>query len=49
MELNIRIGFWTLKIKCTQYGLDEQATFNNARAILFFEIGQSAQQFSIRI
>jgi hypothetical protein len=28
MEVNIYIGFWTLKMKCTQYGLYGQAAFN---------------------
>ena len=28
MNWNIYIGFWTLKMKCTQYGLYEQAAFN---------------------
>jgi hypothetical protein len=31
MKVNIYIGFWTLKIKFTQYGLYEQAAFKNAR------------------
>jgi hypothetical protein len=31
MEVNIYIGFWTLKPKCTQYGLYGRATFKNAR------------------
>ena len=30
MTVNIYIGFWTLKTKCTQYGLYGQATFKNA-------------------
>ena len=34
MEVNIHIGFWTLKMKCTQYGLYEQAAFKNARVKL---------------
>jgi hypothetical protein len=38
------IGFWTLKMKCTQYGLYGQAAFKNARAILFFEFGRSRQE-----
>jgi hypothetical protein len=48
MKVNIYIGFWTLKMKCTQYGLYGQAAFKNARAVLFFE-GWSGQQVSIRI
>ena len=43
------IGFWTLKMKCTQYGVYGQVAFKNANAILFFEIGRSGQQFSIDI
>jgi hypothetical protein len=31
MEMNTYIGFWTLKMKCTQYGLYGQMTFKNAR------------------
>jgi hypothetical protein len=30
-----------LKMKCTPYGLYEQATFKNARAILVFEVGRN--------
>ena len=31
MEVSIYIGFWTLKIKCTQNELYGQAAFKNAR------------------
>ena len=31
MEVNIYIGFWTMKMKCTQYGLSETMTFKDAR------------------
>ena len=31
MKVNIYIGFWTLKMKCTQYGLYGQVAFKNAR------------------
>ena len=31
------IKFWALKTKCTQYGLQRQATFKNVRTILFFQ------------
>ena len=34
MEVNICIGFWTLKMKCTQYGLYGQAAFKDARVML---------------
>jgi hypothetical protein len=33
MEVSIYIEFWTLEMKCTQYGLYGQATFKNASAI----------------
>ena len=39
----IYIGFWTLKVKCIQYGLYGQAAFKNARAILFFKVGWGGQ------
>ena len=29
MEVNMYIGCWTLKMKCTQYGLHGQAAFKN--------------------
>ena len=44
MEVNIYIGLWTLKMKCTQFGLYRQATFKNVRAILFSEVGQNMQE-----
>ena len=31
------IEFWTFKVKCTQYGICEQAVFQNARAICFWK------------
>ena len=45
--MNTYIGFWTLKVKCTQYGFFEQATFKNAREI-FFEVERD-QKFSTKI
>ena len=39
---HIYSGFWTLKMKCTRYGLYGQVAFKNARVILFLEIGQGA-------
>ena len=41
MEVNIYIGSWTLKMKCTNYELYGQKAFKNARAILFFKVGRS--------
>ena len=38
MEVDIFIGFWTLKMKYIQYVLNGQAAFKNARAILFLEV-----------
>ena len=37
MEVNIYIGFWTLEMKCTQYGICGKVAFKNARAMVFFE------------
>ena len=31
MEVNIYIGFWTLKMKCTQYGLYGQVAFQECK------------------
>ena len=36
-------------MKCTQYGLHEQAAYKNARAILFLKVGQNGQQLSIGV
>ena len=41
MEVNVYIGFWTLKMKCTLFGLYGQVAFKNARALLFFEVWRS--------
>ena len=50
MKVNIYIETWTLKMKCTQYTrLYRQAVSQNARAILYFEVKWSRQQFSTDI
>ena len=36
---HIHIGFETLKVKCTQYGICSQAAFKNARAIFILFSG----------
>jgi hypothetical protein len=41
----IYIGFETLKVKCTQYGICSEAAFKNARTI-FFVFGQDGHLFS---
>jgi hypothetical protein len=46
MEVHIHIGFETLKVKCTRYGICSQATFKNARAMFFFVFGRGRQLFS---
>jgi hypothetical protein len=46
VEVNIQIGFWTLKVKCTQYGFCGQAAFKNARGFFFIEVERGRQQFS---
>ena len=35
MEVYIYIGIWTLKVKCTQYGICGKVAFKNARAMVF--------------
>jgi hypothetical protein len=41
--VHIYIGFETLKVKCTQYGICSQATFKNARTMFF---GRGRRLFS---
>jgi hypothetical protein len=41
----IYIGFETLKVKCTQYGICSQAAFKNARAIFFWFSGGAGIRF----
>jgi hypothetical protein len=43
---HIYIGFETLKVKCTQYGICSQAAFKNTRAIFIFIFGQDGHLFS---
>jgi hypothetical protein len=45
VEVHIYIGFETLKVKCTQYGICSQTTFKNAR-VIFFVFGRGGQLFS---
>jgi hypothetical protein len=42
MKLNIYIyiGFWTLEMKCTQYGICGEVAFKNARAMVVLELGK---------
>ena len=46
---HIYVGLWTLKVKCTQYGICGYTTFKNARAMVSFEVGGvgTGQKFSI--
>ena len=39
------MGFETLKVKCTQYGICSQAAFKNARAMLFLKLGGTDSTF----
>src|ERR1700737_3644089 len=39
MEVNIYIGFETLKMKCTQYGICGQVAFKNASTLVFSKSG----------
>ena len=45
MAVHIYIGFWTLKVKCTQYEICSQAAFKNARAIFFSKFGGAGNNF----
>ena len=46
MKVNIYIGFWTLEMKCTQYGICGEVAFKNARAMIFLKVGRGGQRFS---
>ena len=48
MKVNIYIGFWTLEIKYTQYGISGEVAFKDARALIFLIVGQGGQKFSGR-
>ena len=43
--MRIHVGFWTLKVNCTQYGFLRQAAFKNARAMYFFETKRGGNRF----
>jgi hypothetical protein len=43
--VHIYIGFETLKVKCTQYGICSQAAFKNARAMFFLLSGGAGSYF----
>src|ERR1700737_2020045 len=45
MKVNIYIGFETLKMKCTQYGICGQVAFKNATTIVFSKSGRRAAVF----
>src|ERR1700738_720627 len=44
-EVNIYIGFETLKMKCTQYGICGQVGFKNASTLVFSKSGGRAAVF----
>jgi hypothetical protein len=46
MEVIMYIEFWTLEMKCTQYGICEEVAFKNARATIFLEVGQGKSRKS---
>jgi hypothetical protein len=43
--VHIYIGFESLKVKCTQYGIYSQAAFKNARAMFFSKLGEAGSNF----
>ena len=47
LEVHIYIGFKTLKVKCIQYGICDQAAFKNARAIFFSKLGGAGNMFRL--
>ena len=44
MEVNMYIGFWTLKMKCTHYGLYEQTAFKQGQ-LYFSKSGGAGNNF----
>ena len=47
MEVNIYSRFWTLKMKCTQYGICGWVAFQECKDHGFFEIGWGGYQFLV--
>ena len=45
MKVNTYIGFWTLNVKCTQYGICGKVAVNNARAMVFSKLAEAATSF----
>ena len=45
MEVNIYVGFWTLKVKCTQCVTCGQVAFKNTRAMVFPKPGGTGRSF----
>ena len=45
MEVNIYIGFWTLKMKCTQYAICGEVAFKNVRAMIFWKSDGAGRSF----
>ena len=45
MEVNIYMEFWTLEMKCTQYGICEEMAFKNARRVVFSRSGGAGRSF----
>jgi hypothetical protein len=46
MKVNTYIGFGTLMMMCTQYGICGQVTFKNARVMVFLNLSGHAIIFS---
>ena len=45
MEVNIYTKFWTLEMKCTQYGICGEVVFKNARTMVFLKVGGTGKRF----
>ena len=43
------IGFWALKLRCTQYGFCGQGSLQECNDNCFFEVGRGRQYFSVGI
>jgi hypothetical protein len=45
MKVNIYMGFWTLEMKYTQYGICGEVAFKNASVMVFLEVKRDGQRF----
>ena len=47
IKVNTYIAFWTLKVKCTQYGMCGEVAFKIARAMVFSKSDGAGKSFRL--